>query len=141
MRLSGGELNRLKLVARRLEPLPSRVVFLGGAIAGLLVTDSAGSAVRPTKDVDVVVEVATYPEYTRIEERLHDLGFIHDQAEGAPICRWLVEGIKVDVMPPDPSVIGFSNRWYPEAIRAAAPFVRRFQDTWTPMRPARDVMV
>ncbi len=122
MRLSRGELDRLKVVARRLEPLPSKVVFLGGAVVGLLVTDPAGAAVRPTKDVDVVVEVATYFEYTELEARLRGLGFLHDQEEKAPLCRWLVEGIKVDVMPPDPSVIGFSNRWYPEAIRTAEPF-------------------
>lgn len=123
MRLSKGELDRLKVVARRLEALHSKIVFLGGAVVGLLVTDPAGAEVRPTKDVDVVVEVATYFEYTEIEARLRDLGFLHDQEEGAPICRWLVEGIKVDVMPPDPSVIGFSNPWYPEAIRASTPFV------------------
>lgn len=38
MRLSRGELDRLKVVARRLEPLHSKVVFLGGAVVGLLVT-------------------------------------------------------------------------------------------------------
>lgn len=121
MRLSRGALDRLKVVARRLEPLHTKCVFLGGAIVGLLVSDSAGAEVRPTKDVDVVVEVATYLEYAAIEERLRGLGFIHDQEEGAPICRWLIDGIKVDIMPPDPSVIGFSNPLYPEAIRASAP--------------------
>lgn len=122
MRLSRGELDRLKNVARRLEPLHTKTVFLGGAVVGLLVTDPGGAEVRPTKDVDVVVEVATYSEYASLEERLRGLGFLHDQEEGAPLCRWLVEGIKVDIMPPDPSVIGFSNPWYPEAIRTARPF-------------------
>lgn len=122
MNLSRGELDRLKTVARRLEPLRTKTVFLGGAIVGLLVTDPAGAKARPTKDVDVVVEVATYLEYTKLEAQLQDLGFLHGQEEGAPICRWLVDGIKVDVMPPDPAVIGFSNPWYPEAIRYALPF-------------------
>ncbi|MGC8724561.1 MAG: hypothetical protein ACP5VF_11930 [Acidobacteriota bacterium] len=122
MRLSEGELERLTTVARQLEPLHTKSVFLGGAIVGLLVTDPAGAEVRPTKDVDVVVEVATYFEYTEIEARLWDLGFLLDQEEGAPLCRWLVEGIKVDIMPPDTSVIGFSNPWYPEAVRTAQPF-------------------
>jgi hypothetical protein len=122
MRLSRGELDRLTTVARRLEPLQTKSVFLGGAIVGLLVTDPAGTEVRPTKDVDVAVQVATYFEYTRLEARLRDLGFLHDQEAGAPLCRWLVDGIAVDVMPPDPSVIGFSNPWYPEAIRTARTF-------------------
>ncbi len=35
-------------------------------------------------------------------------------AEGAPICRWVTPtGVLVDVMPPDPTLLGFSNPWYP----------------------------
>jgi hypothetical protein len=30
-----------------------------------------------------------------------------------------VQGITVDVMPTDPTVIGFSNRWYPEGFQTA----------------------
>jgi len=123
MRLARGELDRLITVARNLEPLHRKVVFLGGAVVGLLVTDPAGPPVRPTQDVDVVVEVATYPRYAEVEEHLRRLGFRHDQSEGAPLCRWLVEGIKVDVMPTDPTAIGFSNPWYAEAVRSAEPFM------------------
>ncbi len=43
----------LELVASRLgEALRSELVFVGGAVAGLLVTDPAMPAIRPTEDVD-----------------------------------------------------------------------------------------
>jgi hypothetical protein len=40
-------------------------------------------------------------------------------SEGAPVCRWLVDAIKVDVMPTQEDVLGFTNRWYLPAIRNA----------------------
>lgn len=50
-------IERLCLVASRLGPLREQVVFLGGATTALLVTDPAAPAPRPTKDVDVIIEV------------------------------------------------------------------------------------
>lgn len=52
-------LQLLRTVAERLGPLRDRVVFLGGAAAGLLITDPAAETVRPTDDVDVIIEVVT----------------------------------------------------------------------------------
>lgn len=47
----------LRAVARRLEPLETKFVFLGGAVIELLVDNPMVSELRPTKDVDVVAEV------------------------------------------------------------------------------------
>jgi hypothetical protein len=85
-----------------------------------LITDAAASDARPTKDVDVIVEIATTAEYHQLAERLRGLGFREDASEGAPLCRWLVDGIVVDVMPTDVATLGFSNRWYREAFEHAA---------------------
>jgi hypothetical protein len=110
----------VRTVANRLGALRSRVVFLGGASAGLLITDPAAETVRATDDVDVIVEVAGTVEYeTKLHDQLVGLGFKVDTSEGAPICRWVVSGIKVDIMPTDASVLGFSNRWYGPALRGA----------------------
>jgi hypothetical protein len=75
--------------------------------------------VRTTDDVDVIVEVASYAEYARSSKRLRKLGFSEDSSEGAPICRWLIDQMKLDVMPTDETILGFSNRWYKPAIEAA----------------------
>jgi hypothetical protein len=81
--------------------------FLGGAVVGLLIDDPGAVPVRPTKDVDVVVKVATRAAYTRLEERLRRLGLRHDIREGAPLCRWLLEDITVDVIPTGESALGW----------------------------------
>lgn len=106
-------------VARRLGDLREEVVFVGGAIMGLLVTDPAVAPLRATDDVDVIVEVATRTEYEVVAQRLRKLGFEHDVRKGAPICRFVVDGIKADVMPTDETILGFSNRWYSDALDQA----------------------
>ena len=103
-------------VARHLDDLRERVVFVGGMIRPLLITDPAVEAARPTKDVDLIVDVGSRVELYALEARLRSLGFSQLQEEGAPICRWLVAGVRVDVMPVDPTILGFSNVWYETAM-------------------------
>ena len=103
-------------VAARLGHLRERVVFLGGAATALLITDDAVPDVRVTVDVDVIVEIASRGDYYCLAESLRAAGFSEDSREGAPVCRWLVEGIAVDVMPTDAEILGFSNQWYQQAL-------------------------
>lgn len=110
----------LELVARRLGPqLCSQFAFVGGAVVGLLITDPANPAIRPTGDVDIVVEVLALSAYHRIEAKLRKLSFALDMRASAPICRWQVEGITVDVMPTLEDILGFANRWYPLCVQTA----------------------
>ena len=71
-------LNRtvLEAVARRIEPLLGEVVFVGGQVAELLITSRGATRVRPTTDVDIVVQASTRLGYGEIEERLR-LSLIH----------------------------------------------------------------
>jgi predicted nucleotidyltransferase len=107
------------VVARHLEALRERMVFVGGSIRGVLITDPAADAERPTDDVDVIVEVASLREYHQLGEELRSLGFHEDAAPGAPTCRWVVESVRVDVMPTHEKVLGFNNHWYREAAAHA----------------------
>jgi hypothetical protein len=102
-------------VAQAFGNLRSDVVFLGGSVVGFLITNQAFLNVRPTDDVDVVVEVASYGKYQELLADLRKLGFIHDM--DGPVCRLLVNGIKVDIMPTQESILQFSNRWYPLAVQ------------------------
>jgi len=110
----------IELVARRLGRLREEVVFLGGAATALLITDAAAPDVRATMDVDVIVEVTSTLDYHRLAEALRSLGFAEDTGENAPICRWRIDGIAVDIMPTDEEILGFSNRWYLPALRFAS---------------------
>jgi predicted nucleotidyltransferase len=106
-------------VAKRLGDLRDKVVFVGGCATGLFITDPAMPEVRATQDVDVIVEITSRMEYYRLEEELRSRGFKQDMSENAPACRWLVDVIKVDIMPTQEDILGFSNRWYLPAIKNA----------------------
>jgi hypothetical protein len=107
----------LELAAQALEPVLDEVVFLGGASVALWITDPAAPPVRPTKDVDVVVEVTTRSAFHAFEGRLRSLRFSEDQIDGV-ICRWRHRdsGLILDAMPADPALLGFENRWQGAAI-------------------------
>lgn len=49
----------LEIAVARLGVLVEEMVFLGGCATGLLITDAVAPAIRATKDVDVIVEVAS----------------------------------------------------------------------------------
>jgi hypothetical protein len=112
-------LDTLERVANRLGALRWEVVFVGGAVSDLLVSDPGAPPPRMTGDIDAVVGVTNLPDYYEFSRKLKAAGFVEDRSPGAPVCRWIVEGTKVDLMPSDASVLGFSNRWYPDALRHA----------------------
>lgn len=113
---------QLEAIASALGDLLPQVTFVGGSTTVLLVDESAHYGVRKTDDVDVIVDVATLVEYHKFSQRLRDLGFRED-IDG-PNCRWLYDTgsviTKLDVMPIDEKILGFSNRWYKAAIREAS---------------------
>ena len=109
---------RLRAVARSLEPLKQKVVFAGGATIALYTNPATALQVRLIDDIDVVVELATYGSYAKLEERLREIGFVNDQ-ESKVICHYKIRGIIADIMPTDPAVIGFSNQWYSEGFEKA----------------------
>ena len=109
----------LSLVARGLGDLRESLVFVGGCATGLLVTVIRAQVIRPTDDVDMVVQAATSREYHKVEASLEARGFVHDMSDDAPICRWRYQGIAVDLMPTEAGALGFNNRWYPLAVESA----------------------
>lgn len=125
--------NRERLVrtARRIRPLLTDVVFVGGQMVELLVTDPAAVRMRPTDDVDVVVPVTTRTAYRQLQQQLAELGFRPDMRDGAPICRVRTsDDLVLDAMPLDEEILGFSNRWYPLAIRHASLSPPRRRPCW-----------
>jgi len=116
----------LERAAQALEPVLGDVVFLGGASIVLWITDPAAPAPRPTKDVDVVVEVTSRAAFHAFEERLRSLGFKEDQESGI-ICRWRYrdDDLILDAMPADAAILGFENRWQgasiPHAVERVLP--------------------
>ena len=112
-------LDLLELAAAQLGPLAEEVAFLGGASLALWTDDPGAPDPRVTMDVDVVVVVDTRGDYYRMGDRLREQGFREDDQSGV-LCRWTSDqGLILDVMPTDDSILGFSNRWYRDAAEAA----------------------
>lgn len=114
--MTSTNIEMLQTVANGLGELKDEVVFVGGAVAELYADDPAASDIRPTKDIDCVIELESRIDHEKLEENLRNKGFAHDTSEGAPVCRMIYKGIKVDVMPTDEDILGFSNSWYEEGI-------------------------
>lgn len=107
-------------IARALGDLRDELVFVGGCAAGLLISDPAAEGVRPTTDVDAIAEVTTFASYHQLTQRLERLGF-KPMPESGVICRWAHTNASCafDLMPIEASILGFTNRWYPEALQTA----------------------
>src|SRR5690348_16692731 len=114
--MASPNLEQLIVTAGLLRPLLDELVFVGGSVAGLLITDAAVGDPRTTLDVDAIAEITSYAEYAAFGERLRSLGFTEDTSEGAPLCRWVQRDAILDVMPLDEKILGFSNRWYRAAM-------------------------
>lgn len=110
---------RIVAVARALEGLPEPYLFVGAAVLGLLAEEKNAPTPRPTEDVDLVALVTDYGRLAALHERLRQRGFSED-VDSHVICRWRYQGFVVDVMPPDPDILGFSNELYPSALTHAA---------------------
>ena len=119
MRADDPNLPGLRLIAEALGELREQVVFLGGAVAGLLTTDPLSDGVRATRDVDAVVNAAR-ATFHRIENEVAQRGFARD-VQSEVIRRWVHKdsGLRFDLMPVQAEVLGFSNRWYPYAVETA----------------------
>lgn len=111
----------LQIVAVGLEDLKDDVVFVGGAVVELYADNSAASDIRPTADVDCVIDLGSRSSHAKLEEALRKKGFRNDTSKGAPICRYVFKGVKVDVMPSDFKLLGFSNKWYSDGIKNKIP--------------------
>jgi predicted nucleotidyltransferase len=101
-----------ELVAVKLQKLKGspRFVFIGGGTVPLHLTElRSPDELRPTKDIDVVIAVATYADYNEISGQLRKLGFKDDMQ--LPI-RWHLDDLIVDVLPTADIGHGLGNRWF-----------------------------
>ena len=114
-------------VAEALGPdLREQVAFVGGCTTSFLLTDEfVLEQVRHTEDVDLIVHVMGYPGFHKLQQALRAKGFKDmppDPGECAPVCAMKLDELRVDFMPDDLQVLGFSNRWYGDALKTAMPY-------------------
>jgi hypothetical protein len=78
----------LEKVAKALGELNEQVAFVGGATVSLYADDPAADDVRPTKDIDIVIHLASFAELTALQETLGQKGIYPDPVSNV-ICRFL----------------------------------------------------
>jgi hypothetical protein len=111
-------LEEIKTIALALGELKNKVVFIGGSVVGLYVDTQGAEEPRPTKDIDLTLQLLHYGDWALLEEQLATLNFMHSPDENI-LCRYFYKGIMVDIMPSNENILGFSNIWYHEGIDEA----------------------
>lgn len=109
----------VELVAAALGELCDELVLVGGCAASLLIDAPSAPPPRVTYDVDLIAVATALRDYHALERRFAERGLVRDLSPDAPICRWKVGEVAVDLMPTDETVLGFSNLWYAEAAASA----------------------
>ena len=124
MSVQGELLAMLETVAEALgDDLCQQMVFVGGCSTAVLITDEITlQEVRATDDVDLIVGLAGTARWMQLQAVLSDKGFTVSGDDDV-ICRMRLGKLKVDFMPDDPNILGFSNRWYKEGINTAIKYV------------------
>ncbi len=103
------------------ELLPN-VAFVGGSTTTFLISDPiTRQAVRFTEDVDLILKVDGHAQWISLQKQLRERGFKVGM-EDDHVCRMLLGDIKVDFMPDDATILGFTNRWYRAALTNAQPY-------------------
>jgi len=111
---------RIKSVHLLLGALSERCAFIGGSAVSIYAQRPVRD-LRPTEDVDIIVELLTYSEETVLDKELIALGFKNDitaKHRYAYVHPSLGE-VTVDAVPVNSEVAGFSNAWYPEGMQNA----------------------
>jgi hypothetical protein len=127
---------RLEAVVAELGTLADDFTLVGGCLTPLLVSDPAAPAPRATIDVDLIVEVATNSAYHHLSQEMRNRGFQQGIDPDDPVCRFRKADLIVDLLPTQPRVLGFGNRWYAlaaaTAVRAALPGGRTLRHATAP---------
>ena len=106
-----------------LELLP-QMAFVGGCTTALLITDPVTrEGVRFTEDVDLIVHVIGYGGWHSLLNQLRRKGFTESPQDDIT-CRLRLkrrghQDLIVDFMPDDDTILGFTNRWYTDALTSA----------------------
>lgn len=118
--LKNTQINRAvtRKIALALGPINGRVVFVGGAVVSLYIDDPSADDVRPTKDLDLTIEIANLGELESLREALVARGFVQSALDSV-VCRFRYDDILVDVMATEPIGWAPGNRWFEKGFGQA----------------------
>jgi len=118
------------------EELLPHVAFVGGSTTAFLITDPiTRQAVRFTEDVDLIIHTDGLAQWHQWQRKLQARGFTQHMEDDI-ICRLRLGDVKIDLMPDDENILGFTNRWYHSAIEHAEPYLLTESITINLLAPA-----
>ncbi|WP_245738236.1 hypothetical protein [Hyunsoonleella jejuensis] len=116
------QINRkvIHTISHGLGELNDKVVYVGGAVVSLYIDDKAAEDIRPTKDIDISLEIASITELENLREDLSKKGFKQSHEDDV-ICRFRFADIKVDVMATKAVGWAPANPWFESGFKLAIP--------------------
>lgn len=107
-------------VALALGDLNDEIIYVGGAVVSLYVTDEGAEQPRPTKDIDISVQISTYAQMDNLRLKLAKKN-IYPASNEKIIYRYSYEDILIDFIPYEDSPLGPTNRWLKPGFKRAYP--------------------
>ncbi len=108
----------IETIANALGELNNQVVYVGGAVVGLYVDDPGAPEVRPTRDIDIVLEIASMYQLEKLRQKLAERG-IHFTSNETVMCRFTYQNILLDVMSTKEVGWAPANPWFENGFKKA----------------------
>ena len=105
-------------IAISLEELNEEVIYVGGAVVSLYVTDEGADQPRPTKDIDISVQISTYSQMDEFREKLASKNIYPAQFENI-MYRYSYDDILIDFIPFEETPLGPTNSWLKPGFKKA----------------------
>jgi len=110
----------IEKVATALEELNDEVIYIGGAVISLYITDKGAEPPRPTKDIDISVKISTYAQMDKLRVKLASKN-IHPAPTEKILYRYAYKDILIDFIPYEATPLGPTNSWLKPGFKKAYP--------------------
>lgn len=98
MSIRNEHIKLIKEVASALGELNEQVVYVGGAVFSLYVTDPAARDVRPTDDIDITLEITSLGKLESLRQKLTEKDF-KQSPDDKVMCRFHYNSIVNSLIP------------------------------------------
>jgi predicted nucleotidyltransferase len=111
----------VKKVATALGELNNEVAYVGGATVSIYADDPTAEDVRPTKDVDIMLRIATFAELAALQDKLASKN-IYPDPEADINCRFKYDDVLIDVMSTKEVGWAPSDPWFEPGFKSLMKF-------------------
>ncbi len=100
----------IERVALALGEINKKVVYVGGAVASLYATDEGAEQPRPTKDIDISIQISSYAQMEEFRKKLAVKNIYPASSEDV-LYRFHYKDILIDFIPFEDTPLGPTNKW------------------------------